>query len=125
MAPSISKVREFMAAALDERTAGRWNASGLAAIHAGICAADAVTISALGVRSASQDHSAVVDLLAGVEVFGASQRRQLVGLLSMNNAVAYEQRLLVGTEAKQLVDQASRFLVWTERVVDGGSRSTH
>ncbi|MDO8950022.1 MAG: hypothetical protein Q8S43_04435 [Actinomycetota bacterium] len=116
---SFSKAREFVAAAHDDQNASRWNAAGLAAVHAGICAGDAITISVLGVRSTSPDHAAVIELLGGVEAFGAPQRRQLVGLLSMKNAVAYEQRLLTKTEAKQLVDQAERFLAWAERATQG------
>lgn len=116
---SFTKAREFVAAAHGEQDAGRWNAAGLAAVHAGICAGDAITVSVLGVKSTSPDHAAVIELLSGVEAFGAPQRRQLVGLLSMKNAVAYEQRLLTQTEAKQLVDQAERLLAWAERTTQG------
>jgi hypothetical protein len=53
-----------------------------------------------------------------VTEFSAAQHRHLLGLLQVKNAVAYEQRLLTETEARQLVDHARRLATWTERVVE-------
>ena len=118
---SLSKAEEMLAVAADAAAAARWNAAALNAIHAGICAADAALISSAGFRSRSQDHSAVMMFLEKeVAEFGASQRRQIAGLLKMKNKVEYEQRLLTETEARQLVDQADRFVRWAKSVV-----STH
>jgi hypothetical protein len=99
--------------------AGRWNAAGLEAIHAGIASADAGLIAMCGMRSISEDHGAVVRLLeAEVASFGAGQRRQMLGLLKMKNTVAYERRLLTEMEARQLVDHARRLVRWSREVVD-------
>lgn len=101
-----------------ELAAERWNSSGLNAVHAGICAADAALIATAGIRSSSQDHGAVLALLeANVPEFSAVQRRQLGGLLKVKNLVAYEQRLLTETEARQLVDHANRLTKWAASVV--------
>jgi len=105
-------------AATNELAAGRWNSSGLNAIHAGICAADAALIASAGLRSLSQDHGAVVELLESqVPDFGNTQRRQFAGLLKMKNVVAYEQRLLTETEARQLTDHANRLTKWAVAIV--------
>lgn len=120
---ALQKAEEFLAAASVSREAGRWNAAGLDAIHAGIAAADAALIATMGVRSISKDHGEVLEMLSeSNKSFAAAQRRQLGGLLKMKNAVAYEQRLLTEVDARKLVDHANRFVGWSERVVIGETR---
>ena len=115
---ALAKCHEFTVTAQGALGAGNWNAAGLNAIHAGIAAADAALIASAGLRSASQDHGAVITLLdQQVPEFAATQRRQLGGLLKMKNQVAYEQRLLTEVEARQLVDQAARLARWVTGVV--------
>lgn len=114
----LAKCVEFAEAAHAALGDSRWNAAGLSAIHAGISAGDAALIASAGLRSASQDHGVVVSLLdAQVPEFTATQRRQLGGLLKMKNRVAYEQRLLTETEARQLVDHSGRLVNWARQVV--------
>ncbi len=118
-AQSLSKCVEFADAAQTLLAAGKYNAAGLQAIHAGIAAADAALIAAAGIRSIAQDHSAAVVLLdANVASFGPTQRRQLTGLLKMKNQVAYDQRLLSEVEARQLVEHATRLSRWAKQVVE-------
>jgi hypothetical protein len=115
---SLKKAEEMSSAAASELAAGHWNSAGLNAVHAGICAADAALIASAGVRSSSQDHGAVLALLdERVSEFTATRRRQLGGLLKVKNVVAYEQRLLTETEARQLADQANRLTKWAAAVV--------
>lgn len=115
---ALTKSLEFSEAAQCEAAAKRWNAAGLAAIHSAICAADAALIASAGMRSTSQDHGAVIPLLeVQIPAFKVKQRRQLGGLLKKKNQVAYERRLLSEVEAKQLVDQATRFTQWANSVV--------
>ena len=116
---SLVKAAEFLQSARDDHVAARWTVAGLAAIHAGIAAADAALIASAGIRSVSQDHSAVVDILTDdVVEFRTAQRRHLSGLLKMKNAVAYEQRLLTVVESRQLVDHAERLVRWARTVVE-------
>lgn len=115
---SFKKADEMNSAAASELAAGHWNSAGLNAVHAGICAADAALIASAAVRSSSQDHGAVLALLdERVPEFAAAQRRQLSGLLKVKNLVAYEQRLLTETEARQLADHANRLTKWAAGVV--------
>jgi len=116
---ALAKSTEFAESAKSELGESRWNSAGLTAIHAGISAADSVLIASAGLRSTSKDHGAVLQLLDDqVPEFATTQRRQLGGLLKMKNRVAYEQRQLTETEARQLVDQADRLTRWAQRVVD-------
>jgi hypothetical protein len=116
---SLIKALEFAEEARAALAAERWNASGLASIHSGICAADAALIASAGVRSISQDHGAVIALLeVQVPEFAAAQRRQLTGLLRLKTAVSYEQRLVTEIEARQLAENAERLSTWARRVVE-------
>ena len=111
---ALQKAQQFVDAAHTEYEKERWDAAGLSAIHAGISAADAVLIFAVGIRSSAQDHSNVSSLLeSSVASFRGSPRTHLVGLLKMKNVVAYEQRLITQSEAQSLVKAADRFLAWT------------
>ncbi|MDZ4064352.1 MAG: hypothetical protein U1E22_06745 [Coriobacteriia bacterium] len=117
-AQSLTKCIEFSESAQAALGDRRWNSAGLDAIHAGVAAADAALIATAGLRSISKDHGAAMDLIeTGVPEFTATQRRQLAGLLKMNNQVAYEQRLLTEMEARQLVDHATRLAKWATGVV--------
>ena len=114
----LVKAQEFLATADAAVLNKRWNSAGLAAIHAGIGAADAAIVASAGVRSASKDHGAAVGLLRRlVAESGAAQERQLNGLLSMQNTVEYEQRLATESEARALVEQAGRLVRWSADVV--------
>lgn len=114
----LVKAREFLASADSELRQDRWNSAGLNAVHAGISASDAAIVVSSGARSAANDHTAAVELLrTAVSESGATQLRQLTGLLGMKNTVEYEQRLLTQAEARSLVEQATRLVRWSERVV--------
>jgi hypothetical protein len=114
----LAKAQEFFESASGDLLNKRWNAAGLNAIHAGISAADAAVVASSGQRSSSKDHSAAVDLLtSAVPEAGASQLRQLTGLLGMKNAVEYEQRLMTESETRALVEQSGRLVRWAATVV--------
>jgi hypothetical protein len=120
----LGKAREFLDSASDSHRARRWNAAGLAAVHATISYADAVLVHVAAVRSTAADHAAVVDLLEErVTAFGGAAKRQITGALRMKNVVEYEQRMITEVESRRLVDQATRFGAWAETVTgDGVSR---
>lgn len=90
----LTKATEFVESAKAEFVAGRWTAAGLAAVHAGISAADAVTASRAGCVSSSDDHIAVIGLLREcVPGIPATTERQLVGLISAKNTIEYDDGL--------------------------------
>jgi HEPN domain-containing protein len=114
----LSKALDFNETARLALRDQRWNSAGLAAVHAGISAADAAIVASAGRRSSSKDHGAAVDLMrSAVPEAGASQERQLTGLLGMKNTIEYEQRLVAETEAQAMVEQAARLVRWAATVV--------
>ena len=100
----------------------------LCAIHAAICATDAVTIALAGVRSTHPNHLAAADLLRdagrGSAEFEA-RARQLVTLLQKKNVVEYDGRNAREPEAKDAVKRADRLLDWASAIVaeSGGAVS--
>jgi len=116
---ALSLARELIVSGDTAMAVGHWRVAGLNAVHAGISAADAALIGAAGVRSASQDHGTVSELLGSrVPEFKIAQKRQLNGLLKVKNAIAYEQRPVTEVEARVMLDQARRFVEWASGVVD-------
>lgn len=111
----VDKALQFLAGMETELAASRWDGAGLAAIHAGISAGDAVMSYRGGVRSAGQDHRAAVDLLQQVVGDAAVEpSRHLKRLVDKKNLVEYEQRRLTQAEALDLAEHARRFVRWTE-----------
>lgn len=114
----LTKAEEFIGTARAALVDGHWNSAGLAAIHAGISAADAAIAASSGLRSSSKDHGAATNLLrTAVPESGATQVRQLTGLLGMKNEVEYEQRLVNEAEARSMVEQSGRLVRWAASVV--------
>jgi HEPN domain-containing protein len=114
----LAKAQDFVETARLAVRDGRWDSAGLAAIHAGISAADAAIVASAGIRSTSRDHSAAVELMrTTVPEAAASQERQLSGLLGMKNTVEYEQRLVTEAEARSMLVQAQRLVAWAANVV--------
>lgn len=108
----LAKAEEFLRAALDNAASRRWNAAALAAIHAGIAAADAVLVFERGVRSAGQRHEDVLDLLATPGADRSAALTHLRRVLARKNVVEYESRLFSQREAEEVVHHAERFLSW-------------
>jgi hypothetical protein len=118
----LAKASQFLASMEDDLAAERWDAAGLAAIHAGISAGDAVLGYRGGVRSAGRDHRAAVDLLQEVVGDAATEPgRHLKRLVDKKNLVEYEQRRLTQTEVLDLAVHARRFVAWAKEQVPGGA----
>jgi len=114
----FTKARQYLESAQLLLENERFDAAGLAAIHSAIAASDATLGFAIGARSAAQDHMAVVALLSKqVDEFGATQQRQLVGLLRMKSTIAYDDRLISQDEAWVLVAQAERYCNWASETI--------
>jgi HEPN domain-containing protein len=108
----LSKAEEFLRAALENMASRRWNAAALSAIHAGIAGADAVLVFERGMRSVSQRHEDVLDLLAGPGADRSSALTHMRRILAKKNRVEYESRLFSQREAAEVVQHAERFLAW-------------
>jgi hypothetical protein len=119
----LAKAQQFLDVARASLRDQRCDASMLNAIHAGISAADAVTMAVAGERSADPDHQRAVNLLE--EIAGGSEvvrgrARQLRMLIQKKNAVEYESRRASRDEAAQAVERAERVVAWARDAVESG-----
>lgn len=117
----LAKARQLLDEARSALTGARHDAAMLNAIHAGISAADSVTVALAGRRSSDPDHQRAVDLLdqaAGGSEEIATQVRQLGMLLAKKNVVEYESRRATAKEGAEAVRRADRFVRWAAEVVD-------
>jgi hypothetical protein len=119
----LAKAEQFLEVSRAALQDMRYDAGMLNAIHAGIAAADAVTITFSGLRSTDPDHRRVVDLLeesAGTSEAVRSRARQLRALIEKKNAVEYESRRASVAEAAQGVERATRIVTWARDAVEKG-----
>lgn len=117
----LAKAEEFLRSALENAASRRWNAAALSAIHAGIAAADAVLVFERGIRSVSQRHEDVLDLLAASGGDRSSALVHLRRILARKNVVEYESRLFAQRESEEVVQHAERFLAWARARLHPGA----
>ena len=107
----LAKAEEFQRGARRLLEAGDRNAAGVLAIHAGITAADAITIQFLGLRSAGQRHLDVLALISQTShPRKAALQRQLNELLGEKKSVEYEGRLISVGDAEKMVLLSARIV---------------
>lgn len=112
------KADQFARLMDDAASRGDWNAVGLAAVHAVISAADALTTAKLGVRSRAVDHEEVVKLIRTLPSRDAAARAdQALAVLGVKNQVEYEARDFEEAEAKATMKQVDRFLRWAREAL--------
>ena len=114
----LAKAKDFafmMDVSLEE---GKWNSAGLQAVHTVISASDAVIVYYGGVRSAELDHREVVGLLHNIIGESASAAgRHVSRVIAKKNLVEYEERLIIQSEARDMVEHAKRFLEWVNEML--------
>ena len=114
----LRKAIEFQESAGAALEAGRRNAAGVLAIHAGITAADAMTIFYLGLRSAGRRHLDVLGLIVQTrhprrETIG----RQLSELLGEKKSVEYEGRMIAVGDCERMVKLSARIVESAREVI--------
>lgn len=116
--PFLQKAVEFHRSSERALAAGDRNAAGVLAIHAGISAADAITVHSLGLRSASQRHADVIGLLSQTaHPRKGTVQRQLNELLSEKTSVEYEGRMVSVGDSERMVKLAARLVDAAREVV--------
>ena len=114
---------EFLAVAEASLEAGRPNAATSAAVHAAVCATDAVCVAFTGERPRGKSHLEAMKLLQRAckgtrhEADAAARVRQLAQILSRKTDAEYSGRALSLSEAAKAVAQARRFIGWASHVV--------
>ncbi len=115
----LKKANEFYEIMLEAKKKKKWNAVGLNAVHCAISASDAMLVFYAGIRSRSDDHLAVVDLLSNSinlpEV--KSKRETLRKILAKKSIIEYEDRDFTQKEALEILKLTERFYNWvTSRI---------
>lgn len=94
------------------------NAAATLAIQCAISSADAISVSEKGVRSISQDHFDVCDLVASLPLQEAKEKAKLLRkVIAKKNLVQYERRNIHKEEALEIVKITTRFYQWVNTCI--------
>lgn len=93
--------------------ASNWNAAATLALQCAISSADAVCVQEKGIRSISQDHLDVCDLVSNLPIEKADEKaKQLRKIIIRKNMVQYESRSVNKFDADEMVKITTRFYQW-------------
>ena len=110
----LKKTNEFYDTMLQAKDSGKWNAVGLNAVHCAISSSDAMLVFYAGIRSTSDDHLSVIDLLSNSvrlpEV--KSKCETLRKILVKKSIIEYENRDFTQKEALEILKLTERFYTW-------------
>jgi len=110
----LKKASEFYDMMLQAKKRGKWNAAGLNAVHCAISSSDAMLVFYAGIRSTSDDHLAVIDLLSNSIKLPdvKSKRETLRKILVQKSIIEYEDRDFTQKEALEILKLTERFYSW-------------
>lgn len=90
-----------------------YNAVGTLAIQCAVSSADAICVYEKGIRSISQDHFDVCDLVRSITLPEAKGKSNLLKrLIAKKNLIQYERRSIYQKEAVEIAKIAARFYQW-------------
>jgi hypothetical protein len=115
----LTKAEEFYSTMQDCFIEGRWTSAALEAIHAAICANDALTIFARGIKCSSPRHEDTVTLLQGIsELSGVKANAiHLLKIIKKKNQVEYGAVGFTQKETEEITKHAERFLDWVKAIL--------
>jgi len=114
----LKKAEDNQMQMLEALSNNNFNAAGTLAIQCAISAADAVCIHEIGVRSLSQNHLDLCDLVKSVPLPDSIDKsNSLQRIISKKNLIQYESRSILQKEAFEIVKGANRFFQWAASVV--------
>jgi len=94
------------------------NAAATLAVQCAISSADAICVFEKGIRSISQDHFDVCDLVASLPIEEAKEKAKLLRkIVAKKNLVQYERRNIHKDEALEIVKVTTRFYQWAKDYV--------
>ena len=100
--------------------ASNWNAAATLAVQCAISSADAICVHEKGIRSVSQDHLDVCDLVASLSLEGAEEKsKHLRKVIARKNLVQYECRSVNKFDADEMVKVTTRVYQWARELVSG------
>lgn len=95
------------------------DAGAILAIHSAILFADAALTRNAGLRSASENHEDIIDLLTSNFQDASTAIRQLGTLLAAKNEAEYTGERIEVSRARDLYKRAQRFAAWCEAYLPG------
>jgi len=105
-----------MLRALEERN---YNAAGTLAVQCAISAADAACVHEKGIRSTSDDHREVCEIVDSLPLKEAKDKCNLLKrILAQKNLIQYESRNIHQKEAGEIAKSAERFYQWVHSAVN-------
>jgi uncharacterized protein (UPF0332 family) len=105
----LSKAEEYLASAEDSLAAERYTPAAGNAIHAGICAKDAIVTALTGTTSKGRDHATAASELRialGKRENATTAEKALRELVSAKSAVEYGTALVTAAKAELLIRRA-------------------
>ncbi len=103
---------------------GNYNAAATLAVQCAISAADAVCVHECGIRSLSQNHLDVCELIKTVPLPESNDKSStLKRIISKKNLIQYESRSICKKEAEDIVKYADRFYKWSLLVTRTGGNA--
>lgn len=95
--------------------ASNWNAAATLAVQCAISSADAICVHEKGVRSISQDHLDVCDLVKQLSIKDTGEKaKQLRKIIICKNMVQYECRSVRKSDAVEMVKVTTRVYQWVK-----------
>ena len=99
--------------------ASNWNAAATLAVQCAISSADAICVYEKGIRSVSQDHLDVCDLMSSLPIEGADEKsKQLRKVIMRKNMVQYECRSVRKNDAEEIVKVTTRVYQWVKEKME-------
>lgn len=99
--------------------AGNYNAVGTLAIQCAISSADAVCVHEKGLRSVSQDHLDICDLVKSIPLPKAKEKSNILKrIIAKKNLIQYECRSVYKNEAEEMAKWVNRFYRWVISVIN-------
>jgi HEPN domain-containing protein len=97
-----------------------YNAAATLALQCAISSADAICVFEKGIRSISEDHFDVCDLVSSLPIEEAKEKSKLlIKIISKKNLIQYERRNIYRDEAQEIVKVATRFYQWVKGRLEG------
>ena len=112
----LKKAKEFYQTMYQAEKAQNWTAVGLNGVHCVISLIDAILVKYAGIRSSSEEHTRVVELLTysvGNRLMDITKKAQTAKrIIAKKNLIAYENREFIKGEALDMIKQVKRFYDW-------------
>lgn len=109
----LKKASDFFEMMQKSQDSETWTAVGLSAVHCAISCSDALLTFHLGVRSGSEDHRQVLDVLTRIPKIGInSEVNTFKRIIAKKSIIAYECREFRRSEAIDIAKLAKRFYKW-------------